>query len=254
MGKIERPPLRVSSSAIKEGARIMFRNPIVLVDYVFVGLNFSVEQQCPKLMNRLGGNAIETDRYLSRIRYNILLHRHISNELNGNNYGQMYAPELLYVMVRQFKPNVVVETGVSAGISSAYILQALEDNNNGQLHSIDYPNHTMSTEHCLPKNKESGFVVPNNLRKRWMLYIGKSKDLLDPILTKVGDIDMFVHDSEHSYQNMYFEYNKVWKYIRDGGFLLSHDINDNAAFKDFTKLVNKKSYEVYFSGIGVIKK
>jgi predicted O-methyltransferase YrrM len=254
MGRLDRPPLRVSSSAIKEGARIMLRNPSALLDYVVAGLNFAVEQQCPMLIKRLGGDSSATAQYLSEIRYNILLNRHIRNKLNGKHYGEMYAPELLYVIVRQFKPNIIVETGVSSGVSSAYMLQALEDNKNGHLYSIDYPNHTMPDENRLLSGQESGFVIPKDLRQRWSLYIGKSKDLLDPILAKNTNIDMFVHDSEHSYENMFFEYTKVWKYIKDGGLLLSHDINENAAFKDFKKIIGKKSYEVYFSGIGVIRK
>lgn len=254
MGEMIRPPLKISLSAIKEGFRVASHNPSALWDYVFDGLNFSVEQQCPQLIKRLGGDAPSTRKHLDEIRYSMLFHRHIINKLGDKHYGQMYAPELLYVIVRQFKPNVIVETGVSAGISSAYMLQALADNGSGHLHSIDYPNHTMPTESCLPQNEESGFVVPNNLRKFWTLYIGKSKDLLDPILTKAGSIDMFVHDSEHSFSNMLFEYTKVWKYIKDGGLLLSHDINDNDAFRLFAKTVKKKSYEVYFSGVGVIKK
>jgi hypothetical protein len=254
VGKVERPPLRISSSSIKEGIRVLYHNPFALWDYVFGGLNYAVEQQCSFLIKKLKEKPSNVSQYLDAIRYSVALHAHIRKKLKGMHYGQMYAPELLYVLVRQFKPNVIVETGVSAGISSAYMLQALDDNKSGHLYSIDYPNHTMPEEHCLPKDEESGFVVPTNLRQRWTLYIGKSKDLLDPILAKVGDVDMFVHDSEHSYQNMFFEYSKVWDSIKKGGLLVSHDINENDAFKDFTHWKDRKAYEVYFSGIGVIRK
>ena len=37
----------------------------------------------------------------------------------------------LYFLVRKLKPNVVIETGVHRGVSSLFILQALEDNEGG---------------------------------------------------------------------------------------------------------------------------
>lgn len=46
---------------------------------------------------------------------------------------------VLYLTVRLIKPETIVETGVSSGSSSAYILRALYDNQKGKLYSIDLP-------------------------------------------------------------------------------------------------------------------
>ena len=46
---------------------------------------------------------------------------------------------LLYALVRYCKPDVFVETGVSHGASSAFILAAMEENQKGHLYSIDLP-------------------------------------------------------------------------------------------------------------------
>ncbi|MFC1897710.1 hypothetical protein ACFLX8_04000 [Chloroflexota bacterium] len=48
----------------------------------------------------------------------------------------------LYALCRQLRPDVVVETGIASGVSSSYILCALEENKDGQLYSIDIPWHT----------------------------------------------------------------------------------------------------------------
>ena len=45
----------------------------------------------------------------------------------------------LYVLVRLTKPDVCVESGVFYGGTTAFILKALKDNNNGKLVSIDLP-------------------------------------------------------------------------------------------------------------------
>jgi hypothetical protein len=46
---------------------------------------------------------------------------------------------LAYAMCRALKPNVVVETGIAYGVSTAFVLKALDVNRNGKLHSVDLP-------------------------------------------------------------------------------------------------------------------
>src|SRR5947207_14206936 len=64
---------------------------------------------------------------------------HFERCLGDVHYGFAGLAEL-YAVVRAFKPGVVVETGVSSGMSSAHILRALAENGKGTLHSIDLPN------------------------------------------------------------------------------------------------------------------
>jgi hypothetical protein len=49
----------------------------------------------------------------------------------------------------------------------------------------------------------------------------------------VGEIGVFLHDSEHSYENMLFEYQSAWAHLKSGGILLSHNIDTNNAFSEF---------------------
>jgi len=44
-----------------------------------------------------------------------------------------------------------------------------------------------------------------------------------------------MHDSEHPYECMIFEYEEAWKYLKSGGLLVSDDINWNSVFGDFSK-------------------
>jgi hypothetical protein len=82
---------------------------------------------------------------------------------------------------------------------------------------------------------KSGWVVPTELREEWKLTIGKSEDKLPALLKDLGQIDMFIHDSEHSYENMIWEYRVVWSNLKLGGILLSDDVNFNDAFWDFSR-------------------
>ena len=48
-----------------------------------------------------------------------------------------------------------------------------------------------------------------------------------------SSIDMFVHDSSHSYRHMLWEFRAFWPRLRDGGLLMSHDVQMNSAFPEF---------------------
>lgn len=160
-----------------------------------------------------------------------------------DGYGLQMTRELpaLYLLVRLVKPIRIVETGVSSGASSAYILRALHDNSKGTLYSIDLP----STD--LPEGKDPGWIVPHDLRSRWTLKIGDAKELLAPMLDELGETDIFIHDSLHTYDHMLWEFRTVWPYLRTGGIFFVHDVGRNQAFFDFMKEKNIpwKSYRVF---------
>lgn len=140
----------------------------------------------------------------------------------------------LYRLCRYVKPEVVVETGVAYGVSSFYILKALSENNKGKLISIDSIFRPWQSKEMI------GAVIPKSLRNRWELKIGTSKELLEKSLKNLSSIDIFLHDSLHTYKNMSYEFKKAWPYIKKGGFLLSDDITSNNAFNDFCKLIKKE--------------
>lgn len=184
----------------------------------------------------------------------------------GKPIGQIsyIGVEALYIITRAIKPKVIVETGVAAGMSSAFILMGLEDNGFGELHSIDMPNYDlelynmgmiqMPSTAILPKDKKPGFIVPDELKQKWHLHIGLSKEILPTLLEELFSIDAFLHDSEHTYENMMFEYKTSWPFIKNGGILLSHDISLNSSFFDFSKSFNINPCYLYFTSIGGIRK
>lgn len=132
--------------------------------------------------------------------------------------------ELLYILVRILKPEIVVETGVASGKSSAFILQALYENKDGFLYSVDLPMH-FGDENLpyegfnafLPNGKESGWLIPDYLKQLWNLKVGKSREKLPGLLDELGKIDVFLHDSAHIYETMFWEYETVWPHINRGG-------------------------------------
>jgi len=165
---------------------------------------------------------------------------------------------LVYVVLRTLKPALVVETGVAEGESTAYILQAIADNGKGFLHSIDLPNQIYLTdkgelhgEFNLGR-EEPGCLVQPLLRERWNLHLGKSCDILPQLLSRLGPIGLFLHDSEHRYETMTFEYECAWPHIQHGGYLVSDDVTWNTAFSDFAK--RQGLQPTIIGGLSFIKK
>jgi hypothetical protein len=157
----------------------------------------------------------------------------------------------LYRLLRDLRPRVAVETGVCNGVSTAFLLLALEDNGEGELHSVDLPE-VAGEEYeqgtfwdgkggaVIPPGKEPGWMVPPALRDRWHLVLGRSQDELPPLLQRLGAIDFFMHDSEHSYECMSFEFRTAWEALREGGVLVADDVDVNAAWDEFVREVGRE--------------
>jgi predicted O-methyltransferase YrrM len=134
---------------------------------------------------------------------------------------------LVWCATRHLVPLNVVETGVARGITSRFILEALRRNGSGQLWSIDLPPMQNGWR------QQSGVAVPAELRDRWTYLRGSSRRLLPTLLNRLGQIDLFIHDSLHTPANMHFELSLAWDALRRGGVLIADDIEGNASFAEF---------------------
>jgi hypothetical protein len=138
------------------------------------------------------------------------LYRHLDAEHRSEGrpfYVELEAPLEAYALVRLLRPRNVVEVGVSSGVSSAYLLQALERNGRGTLHSVDLPKWEAKTPRrsgrrfgswSIPTGRFSGWAVPFALRKRWDLRIGDKREVLPLLGEELGRVDLFVYDVPHS--------------------------------------------------------
>lgn len=133
---------------------------------------------------------------------------------------------LVYRVARATRPDMIVETGVATGVTSAHLLAALEDNGHGMLHSIDLPPTDMLAAGHV------GAAVPHDLRHRWMYHWGASRRLLPKLLSDLQGRLMFVHDSDHSYANMAWEIRNAWRAMTSGGVIVCDDVDLHSAFID----------------------
>ena len=149
------------------------------------------------------------------------------NAVRSSFNADLSLGRMCYVLCRVRKPQVVVETGVANGVTSTFILQALETNGAGELHSIDLP------PLAVYGSSEVGSLIPQELRHRWRLNLGSSRRLLPPLVEKLGRVDIFVHDSLHSYHNVKREMRVVSKRLAPNGIMVVDNIAGNSAFTEW---------------------
>lgn len=128
------------------------------------------------------------------------------------------------------KPEAVIETGVAHGVTSRVVLEALNVNERGHLWSVDLPhpfNHQLHTQ--------IGIAVTDSCQARWSYVKGSSKQRLPRLVTQVGGLQVFVHDSLHTARNTLFEMSQAAKVMAVGGVMLVDDISTHGGFTAFAR-------------------
>ena len=156
--------------------------------------------------------------------------------------------EVSYSLVRTLRPSRVIETGVAAGVSSFVILEALSRNRQGHLISIDAG---LSEFDGIALSVPVGFFVPEDLLDRWTLKIGLSQQELPKLQVEGTPFQVFLHDSDHSYSNMTWEFKFAWSGLDRAGVLVSDNVELNLAFGDFIAKTGCSAVTLYGLGVAV---
>jgi hypothetical protein len=145
------------------------------------------------------------------------------------NDGDAGFTRSVWCLIRHRRPSRVVETGVAHGVTSRVILEALEKNKSGNLWSIDLP----PTERSL--QQQVGIAVSDRLKSRWIYIKGPSRRRLPALLSRLGQIDLYIHDSLHSERNVRFELDRAWAALAPSGMIVEDDVDANWGFRTFTE-------------------
>jgi cephalosporin hydroxylase len=149
---------------------------------------------------------------------------------------------IYYALVREIKPQCLVETGTAAGSLTSFLLAALARNGTGTLHSIDIPPNagklTMDITVAAP---EVGYFIPEAYRSRWNYIEGDAKIHLPRLLSE-HEVDWFIHDSLHTRTHMLFEYTVARALMPEKAILVSDDVLWNNSFCDFLRTNQLRGY------------
>jgi len=117
---------------------------------------------------------------------------------------------LLGDIIKQERPHVMIETGVESGYSTEHFLRAMDFAGTGHLFSFD--------------PAPSGFYEANPIiHPRFTFVRKRSQEALDEIFKQTGRVDLFLHDSDHSWECQIWEYHWAWHHVPSGGIIASDD-------------------------------
>lgn len=153
------------------------------------------------------------------------------------------AVDVLYTLVRARRPRRVLETGVANGYSSLAILTALDDNDAGRLVSTDLPG-------VIGADDLVGRAVGDPSHPRWTLLRRADRDAIPTALQLLGGFDFVHYDSDKSVEGRLWACRTLWPHLADGGLLMSDDINDNFAFRDFCREVGRTPWVFRADAVG----
>jgi predicted O-methyltransferase YrrM len=210
------------------------RTPTAAIRYLATGTelsNFTYDISNEGELAQVVAAALDTDvrtvvQYLEELRQDEWLEGELGALLR--DHGRRVRPIFgrragWYAAARVVRPRTAVETGVHDGLGSAVLLRALERNASegaqGRLMSFD----------IVPA---AGWLVPERLRSRWDLFVGDARKLLPHVLQHV-EVDLFVHDSDHSYDHERFELKSVGVHASDGAVMITDNAQGGPAFEEF---------------------
>lgn len=143
------------------------------------------------------------------------LFAHLEREhrrVGRTSYIEIDAPLELHAIARLLRPEHVVEVGVSSGVSSAYLLAALDRNGRGMLHSVDLPqapsrsSNGRGSSWSIPPGKSSGWAVPSRLCAQWDLRLGDKADVIPQLAEELRRVDLVVYDVPHEEADLVREF------------------------------------------------
>jgi predicted O-methyltransferase YrrM len=151
--------------------------------------------------------------------------------------------ELCFFAARWRRPQVILETGVLHGYSSASFLEALARNGDGgRLLSSDFPYFRERDPERLV-----GVLVPEHLRAQWTLLLEGDRRNLPRLLEQVDRLDLVHYDSDKTYEGRRLAMALLEPKLAADAVVLMDDIQDNLFFRDW---IDSRDSDVAVLGTG----
>jgi hypothetical protein len=133
-----------------------------------------------------------------------------------------------YALVRATQPLVVVETGTEKGLGSLVIAEALKANGRGHLHTIDI-------------EESSGLLIG----PEYQSFVTRVHSDSVLALPDIENVDVFLHDSDHSAEHERNEYIAVAANLTESAIVLSDNSHATSELSEWSSDQGRRFY--YFA-------
>ena len=235
----------IATSPIARGAAVPLRTMIVMrYDARLIGrsidwlvhsretTNFTYDlnplnrdQLCWFVCAVTGSEVSQVRAWIQELEDDSKLADHVTRRLSSNPRRRICATEPhwarrvgWYALVRATQPDHVVETGTHLGLGSCAIAAALLRNGHGRLTTIDI-------------DPDAGYLTG----EPWASVIDRRTGSSIEILAEMRGVDMFLHDSLHTYDYETSELEAVGPNLSDNAIVLSDNAHDSSALSDWAE-------------------
>lgn len=240
VGRLLLIPLRFFNAS-KEGFAIWKK----IIKYTFISKEFdnftydltdiNKDHLCNYLSCITGISSNTVKRYIDEVEKNSSLRSHLNNRIDNTSlkyctdknmfYGRRLA---WYALVRITKPKLIIETGVDKGLGACIITAALMKNaregDKGRYIGLDI--NPMSGKLFSPPYTDYGDFICIDSHK---------------FLKKITQpIDIFIHDSDHSYAFESKEYEFIKNKLSRKAYIVSDNSRLSTALSTFAAKMNKR--------------
>lgn len=143
--------------------------------------------------------------------------------------------ELIFRIIRRFKPLSILELGTCLGVSGAYQVSALSLNGKGVFNTLE-------------GSDELARLADRNLRtinyQSYNVHVGRFSDILPTVLPGVPPIDFAFIDGHHDKVATQNYYDQIYPFLSKRAILIFDDINWSTGMDEFWTQICKK-------GIGI---
>jgi cephalosporin hydroxylase len=223
-------PLRTKAVA-RHDTRVVGRSLSWLVhsrettNYTYDLDSLNRDQLCWFVATVTGAGIGPVREWAAELEHDRALIEHLTSRLSSNPRRRICAQEPhwarragWYAMVRAAQPDLVVETGTHLGLGSCVIAAALIRNGHGRLTTIDIDpaaGHLIGEPYASVIDRRTGSSVE--------------------ALAGTRGVDIFLHDSLHTYEYESSELKAVEPNLAPGAIVLSDNAHDSAALPDWAE-------------------
>jgi predicted O-methyltransferase YrrM len=215
---------RYDSRLIGDSARWLVRNRET-TNYTYDLKPLNLDQLCWFVSGVSGASIGAVRAWVAELRDDDEFDRLLTSRLATNPTRRVCAarPQLgrrlgWYALVRALEPDNVVETGTHLGLGSCVLAAALLRNGHGRLTTVDI-------------DADSGHLIAGPWASVIDRRIGSSLD----VLAGMHEVDMFLHDSLHTYEYEASELAAVEPGLRADAVVLSDNAHDSSALSDWAE-------------------
>lgn len=183
------------------------------------------DQLCWFISAVTGAEIGQVRAWLRELDDNSALTDHLTRQLSSNPRRGICAKEPhwarragWYAIIRAAQPQHVVETGTHLGLGSCVIAAALLRNGHGRLTTIDI-------------DPDAGYLIG----EPWASVIDRRTGDSSELLAGLSDVDIFLHDSLHTYEYETRELTAVEPNLCAQAIVLSDNAHQSSALSDWAE-------------------